>query len=509
MNKNKTRVRFAPAPTGLMHIGNVRTALLNYLFAHQNNGTFVLRVEDTDPLRNFDKDAKEILGDLNWLHLNYDEGPIKGGPYAPYFQSQRDSIYKEYLEKLEKKDHVYRCFCTAEELEKKRNRQIALKQPPRYDKICLKLNTEQIQKKVAENVPFIWRFNVEPNQEIEFRDLSKGTVKFNSSNLTDFPVTRQNGSFTFLFANAIDDILMQITDVFRGEDHLSNTASQLLIYDALKAKHPKFLHMPIICNLEGKKLSKRDQGFSLQDLQKDGFLPEAINNYLAILGKSFENEIMNLDELSKELNFEAPGASHIKYDLEKLKWINHKWISQLSIEDLTQRCLHILEKQFPAVTNLEKNQLEKLISLIQPELVTLNDATEKIRFYFEKPKLNLNRSLSNSHPSTSSGRAAAHGEPVEPYERLCKNLNIADLKKYQENRESINNIIKDNINLLDNPEEFIEKVKIKAKENKISLSAIFPILRYVLIGSVNGPNIIDIMNLLGVEENRDRINKIF
>jgi nondiscriminating glutamyl-tRNA synthetase len=474
-NIDKTRVRFAPAPTGLMHIGNIRTALLNYLYSLQTNGSFILRIEDTDPERNFDPEAKEILKDLQWLNINYDEGPQKGGPHEPYFQSKRTEIYKKYLNKLKEAEKIYRCFCTGEELEKKRNRQIALKQPPRYDKACLKLSTEQIQERLNRDVPFIWRFKVEPDQEIEIHDISKGSLIFNSNNLTDFPITRQNGSFTFLFANAIDDILMDITHIFRGEDHLSNSANQLLIYKALQAKAPKFLHMPIVCNLEGKKLSKRDMGFSLQDLQKEGFLPEAINNYLAILGKSLENEILTTEELVKELNFESSGSSQIKYDIEKLKWINHKWISKLNLNDLVTRALPILKAKYPEIETLHSEKINELIKLIQPELTTLNEISEKLAFFFVKPNI--------------------------------QKKELENIKKYRENSELVKDIIISNLNELENPENFITLIKAGCKEKNVPLSLIFPILRLSLTENVNGPNIIDIINLLGVKESRERLLK--
>src|SRR3990167_2101125 len=484
MNKNKTRVRFAPAPTGLMHIGNVRTALLNYLFALQNNGTFILRIEDTDPERNFDPEAKEILKDLEWLNIGYDEGPVKGGPYKPYFQSARTKLYKEYLDKLfkdkktagEQNRTIYRCFCSTEDLDKKRNRQIALKQAPRYDKTCLKLTDQQIEEKLNSKSPFIWRFNVEPNQEINLVDISKGTIKFNTSHLTDFPLTRQDGTFTFLFANAIDDILMKITDVFRGEDHLTNSANQLLIYKTLNAPEPRFLHLPIVCNAEGKKLSKRDKGFSLRDLQNEGFLPEAINNYLAILGHSFSEEILSMQELAKVLNFATPSASQIKYDLEKLKWINHKWIARLEIDDLVNRCIPILKTKYPEIANLDSNKINELIKLVQPELITLNDISEKTAFFFVKPQI-------------------GHKE-------------LEKIKNYKENEKGIKNLISKNMDLLDNPDEFINKIKSESKKENFSLAIIFPVLRLALIGTDHGPNIVDIINILGIKESRERLLKI-
>ena len=290
---NTCRVRFAPSPTGIMHIGNVRTALLNYLFALKNNGTFILRVEDTDQERNIDPQIS-IFNHLTWLGLHYQEGPGIGGQYGPYFQSQRNAIYQEHLEKLQAGNFVYRCFCTQEQLEAKRNRQIALKNPPRYDKTCLKLSAAEIQTKLEQNVPFFWRMKIDETKTMQFKDLGHGTLHFDLKNFSDFAISRTDGSFTFMFANCIDDITMQISHILRGEDHLTNTVGQLTIMQALGHTFPIFWHLPILCNTTGKKLSKRDQGFSLEDLKNEGFLPQAILNYLGIIGASFEKEILTL-----------------------------------------------------------------------------------------------------------------------------------------------------------------------------------------------------------------------
>ena len=271
------RVRFAPSPTGIMHLGNVRAALINYLFAQKNQGTFVLRIEDTDQERNENIFTQRILDDLAWLGLTYTEGPSKSGPYEPYFQSERGLIYQDFLKILEAKNLVYRCFCTIEDIEKKRQRQIALKQPPRYDRTCLRLSPELVTIKVAQSTPFIWRFQL-PDSSIAVHDLARGVIDFDLKNISDFALTRTNGTFTFMFANFVDDLTMKISHVIRGEDHLTNTAGQAALYAALEVDTPIFWHLPIIVNSEGKKLSKRDFGFSLEDLRNAGFLPEAIDN---------------------------------------------------------------------------------------------------------------------------------------------------------------------------------------------------------------------------------------
>ncbi len=471
--KKNIRVRFAPSPTGLLHLGSVRTALFNYLFAKQKNGTFVLRIEDTDPERNFDPGAKIILEDLAWLDLNYNEGPVVGGPYAPYFQSERTSLYQEKLKELEEKNTIYRCFCTEELLEKKRARQIALKKPPRYDRTCLKLTEEEIAEKLNQNIPFIWRFKIDTDKIIQINDLARGTIDFDLSHFYDFPLTRQNGSFTFLFANAIDDMIMNITHVFRGEDHISNTPCQALLYEALGVELPTFWHMPIICNIDGKKLSKRDFGFSLRDLQEAGFLPEAICNYLAIIGASFEHEIMNLEELVKSIDFShLHSTSAIKYDVEKLTWVNHQWLLRLETEKLVDLLLPFLTATYPQAKDLDRVTLTILVKAIQPELKNLKDGATLLAFYFEEPQITKD-----------------------------------DLLKYASEQElnAIVQIIKDNISLVDKPDEFFESIKKVCKQQEISMKLAWQVVRVLLTGSPHGPGIKELLHLLGPEKVKERV----
>ncbi|OGB97569.1 glutamate--tRNA ligase [candidate division TM6 bacterium RIFCSPHIGHO2_12_FULL_36_22] len=471
------RVRFAPSPTGIMHLGNIRTALMNFLFARQKNGIFVLRIEDTDPQRDFDPEGRQIIQDLEWLGLSYDEGPHKGGPYAPYYQSQRSAIYQEQLNVLIKNKSVYRCFCTTTELETKRQRQITLKQPPRYDQTCYKLSKEAIADKLAIDTPFIWRFHIDQNKKAEFKDLGHGNMSFDLVNFSDFPLTRQDGSFTFIFANCVDDIAMKINYVFRGDDHTSNTVNQVVLYQAFNAKLPIYWHMPIICNLEGKKLSKREFGFSLRDLREAGFLSEAINNYLSIIGASFENEILTLDEIIAQYNFDnISSANQIKYDVEKLRWINHKWIGQLDTQELLKRCMPILEKNYSDIAQQDHNTLLNLIALVQTDLVTLNDVVPAVRFYFIKPVI-----------------ASDQIQAIKPNAPL----------------EKISKILSNNLELLKDSENFLKIVTVTAKEAGIKLSDMMPIIRMILTGSPQGPHIGQIITILGWQEAEARFQSYF
>lgn len=473
MNKKIVRVRFAPAPTGMMHLGNIRTALINFLFARKKNGTFVLRIEDTDHERNFDPTGKTIIQDLQWLNLIYDEGPPVGGPYAPYLQSQRSNIYEEKLHELQKKKLVYRCFCSQEELEKKRERQRALKLPPRYDRTCLNLSKQEKNDSLDKNKLFVWRFKLDHNQTIKITDLAHGRVRFDLNNFSDFPLTRQNGSFTYLFANFVDDMVMHITHIFRGEDHLSNTAVQAALFYAFNEPLPIYWHMPILCNINGKKLSKRDFGFSLRDLQKAGFLPEAINNYLAIIGGSFEKEIMSLDTLVNKFNFDhLHTTGHITYDVEKLRWINRKWINQYEPQKLLQRCRPLLQNTYPAAQKIDDKKLSSLLQAIKTDITTLNDSVDALAFYFNKPCI----SSADIHASIS--------------------------KKYT---SSVNNIITEYLPLLSDSTTFTHKLKQATQQKNIPLKELFWFLRLALMGSTKGPGIHELITMLGSQESEKRI----
>lgn len=395
MSQRPVRVRFAPAPTGMMHLGNVRQVVLNFLFAHQAHGTFVLRIEDTDQQRVFDPEGARIVSELKWLGLVPDEGPGFGGPYGPYFQSQRASIYERYRAKLEELGYLYRCFCSAEELEAKRERQIALKKAPRYDRTCMRLQPAEVNALLEQKKPFIWRFRIDPAQVV-ITDLVRGEIHFDMNNFSDAPITRQDGSVTFIFANCVDDIEMRITHVFRGEDHLSNSATQAMMYRALGAEIPFYWHTPIVCNREGKKLSKRDFGFALDDLRVGGYVPEAIVNYLATIGfKNAEQEIASVAELVKMVDLSHHGtANTIRYDSDKLRWMNHEWLKRLPAEVVAARSRPFLEAVYPKVQDCSEHELARIIKLVQSEMHTLADAVQLLHPYFHNPEIDtelLNR----------------------------------------------------------------------------------------------------------------------
>lgn len=469
---NKVRTRFAPSPTGIMHIGNVRAALLNYLFAKQSNGTFLLRIEDTDQQRNLEHATQSIIKHLNWLNLQFSEGPEVGGNFGPYFQSQRLSIYQEYLKKLEQKQLVYCCFCTPEELEVRRNRQIAMKRPPRYESNCAKLSSLEVTQKLETKTPHIWRMKIDSSKKVSFKDMARGILEFDLQHFSDVPLTREDGTFTFIFANCVDDITMQISHVFRGEEHLSNTVSQTVLYQALDATVPTFWHLPILCNLDGKKLSKRDKGFSLDDVEQQGFLAEAVCNYLGILGTSFEKEIMTLDEMSATYKFDhLHGISQIRYDVEKLTWMNHKWIASYQTEKLTDLCKPFLAKNYD-LSSTSDQTLHTLIKSIQNDLHTLAESVELLKFYFIKPTI-VPDNFSDIVNSTD----------FSIIQNLLQNEPISDWNS------------------------FLTVMKDKVKIAGIADKSLYAVLRILLTGSPKGMQLNDLLGCLGEKEFFARLKK--
>jgi glutamyl-tRNA synthetase len=451
-----------------MHLGNVRAALINYLFALQKKGTFIVRIEDTDQTRNMDYGAQHIIADLSWLGLSYQEGPNVGGPYAPYFQSERNSFYKKYLTTLIEKNMAYPCFCSVEELDKKRQRSIALKMPPRYDRTCMALTEAERLQKITNKMPYIWRYKL-PAATVKIHDLARGTIEYDLNNFSDFPLTRQDESFTFIFANFVDDMEMHISHVFRGEDHLSNTALQASLYAAFDATLPLFWHLPMLCNHEGKKLSKRDFGFSLQDLIHGGYLPEAIANYLALIcGGSYEHEIMDIHELANAFNFDSINSTgHSKYDVEKLRWINHKWIERLDIPVLAERIRPFLETTYPEAQQLSQEKLTQLVTLLKTDLVTLSDAAKNFGFYFTAPTID-----------------------TELVQKYAVSHYVTFIQKYLSTHDST----------AFDAAEFTASLSGYCKEHKVPAKELFALVRIALTGHSDGPTIKDLLAILSPQD---------
>lgn len=313
------RTRFSPSPTGFIHIGNVRAALFSALYAAHMHGSFLLRIEDTDATRSDEKFSHLLQDDLNWLGIYWQEGPGVGGPHGPYQQSQRRDIYHSYYQKLENEGKAYPCFCTDQELALNRKIQLSRGQAPRYPGTCRKLTHEEITKRLAQGLKPALRFKVPENKAIEFVDLVKGPQRFNSDDIGDFIIRRADGSSSFMFCNAIDDSLMEISHVIRGEDHLANTPRQLMILQTLNMRHPEYGHLSLILGDDGSPLSKRHGSFSLHDLRQQGYLPIAILNYLARLSHVYEEQhLLSFTELAEHFHLEKLSRAPARFDLNQL-----------------------------------------------------------------------------------------------------------------------------------------------------------------------------------------------
>ncbi len=321
------RVRYAPSPTGHIHVGNARTAIFNYLYARHEGGTFIMRLDDTDLERSTEENIDSMLEDIRWLGLDWDEGFLKGGDLGPYRETERKPLYDKYLQQLLNEDKAYRCFCTKDELEAERRKAEAEHRIYRYSGACAHLSQEQINKNLLEGKPYAIRLRI-PDEDVVVHDLIRGDVQFKSEEFDDFVIARQNGIPIYNFATVIDDALMKITHIIRAEEHLSNTPRQVFIYRALGFAVPQFAHVSLILAPDHSKLSKRHGAVSVGEYRFEGYLPEALLNYLVLLGWSpkDDREFFTMEELIREFSLDGIGKSGAVFDKKKLTWMNHMYL---------------------------------------------------------------------------------------------------------------------------------------------------------------------------------------
>ena len=369
----EVRTRIAPSPTGAAHIGTARTALYNYLFAKQNNGKFILRIEDTDKERSEQKWTDEVIDQLKWLGIQWDEGPDIDGKFGPYKQSQRIDIYAEYLKKLLEEKKAYLCFCSEEELEGKRQDQMSRGLAPKYDGTCAHLSDEIIQKNIAEKKSSVIRFKVE-NKKIKFNDLIRGEIEFDAGLLGDIVVAKNLESPLYHFAVVVDDFLMKISHVIRGEEHLSNTPRQILLQEALGFYQPIYAHLPLMLNLDRSKMSKRQGDVAISDYHKNGYLPEALINFMALLGwnPGTEKEVFSLAQLVKEFHIEKVQKAGAVFNIQRLDFLNGLYIREKSIEKLTELCVPYLKEAGLLVEGQQtQNQLQEIVEISKTRMKKL------------------------------------------------------------------------------------------------------------------------------------------
>ena len=472
-SKKPVRVRFAPSPTGPLHIGGARTTLFNWIFAKKYNGRFILRIEDTDVERSKKEYEEEILNGLKWLGLDWDEGPDIGGEFGPYRQSEKIDIYEKYLKKLIDEEKAYYCFCSKEELEADRQAMLSQGLAPKYSGRCRNLSKEESFRKIEKGESFVIRFKI-PAQELEFNDLIRGKIRFNSGLFGDIIVAKGLREPLYNFAVAIDDYEMQISHVIRGEDHLSNTPKQMLMREALGFEHPKYAHLPLILAPDRSKLSKRYLETSLSDYKRQGYLPEAINNFLALLGWHPENdrEIFSQEEIIKEFDLKRVQKACAVFNIEKLEWLNAQYIKKTDSKELVKKLTDFI----PSEWQKDKAFISKMIEAEKERIKKLTDFKELAGFFFELPEYD--------------GELLKWQE--QSFEKTASNLKTLSnlLESVEENNFSKN---------------ILESIIMPIAETIGRGESLWP-LRAALSGQKASPGPFEILEILGKTESLKRIN---
>ncbi|MBX6722554.1 MAG: glutamate--tRNA ligase [Dactylosporangium sp.] len=425
------RVRFAPSPTGLLHIGGARTVLFNHLFARATGGALVLRVEDTDTSRSTRELAEALMDTMEWLGIRFTEGPREGGPHAPYFQSQRAGRHRERAEALLREGRAYRCWCTQEELAERRQAALAAGRPPRYDGRCRDLTPEEEEAFRAEGRRPALRLRVPEEGQTVVDDLVKGRVVFENGELDDFVILRSDGSATYNFAAVVDDADMGITHILRADEHLSNTPKQIHVYRALGEPVPAFGHLPMVLAPDRSKLSKRHGAVSVEEFRERGFLPEAIVNYVALLGWSpgDEREIFTLAELERIFSLDRVSRTAAIYDVQKMEWLNAQHLRRLAPEEILRRAWPWLRKaglvagDAPPEDRSADEGLLRAVELVRERIRTLADVPHALDWYLKAPE-SYDEAGARKHFSAPGARAtlercAELASGIEPWDEAA------------------------------------------------------------------------------------------
>lgn len=471
------RVRFAPSPTGYLHVGGLRTALYNYLFSKKNNGTFVLRIEDTDRNRYVEGAVENLIQALKWAGLHFDEGPDAGGNYGPYMQSQRLDIYKKYSGELVAKGKAYYCFCTPERLQTLREEQEKQKLPQaKYDKHCLHLSKEEVENNLTAGIPKVVRLNVEPNHTIKFDDVIRDHVEFESNNVDDQVLIKSDNYPTYHLANVVDDHLMKITHVIRGEEWLSSTPKHVLLYDAFEWERPIFAHLPLLLNPDRSKLSKRQGDVAVEDYHDKGFLKEALINFVALLGWNAgdDKEFYYMNELVESFSLERVNKAGAVFDLQKLNWLNAEHLRKKSSEELLLDLKLEIHKSKFKDQNYSDEYLSLIIEAMKERVSFVKEFIENCTYFYEAPTVYEQKAIEKNW------------KPETP-EQL-KKLNSEFYK-------------------LSNPtKEDFEHALLKASEDlNIGKGKLIHPLRLAVSGQSTGPGMFDLLFILGKDEVVKRI----
>lgn len=478
----QVRVRFAPSPTGELHIGGVRTALFNWLFARNKKGKFILRIDDTDRQRSSEAFLDSILNSFRWLKLDWDEGPGYGGEFGPYRQSERLSLYLQEVERLLSQGKAYPCFCTPEQLEADREACRKLGQPPRYSGRCRSLSAREVEGKKEEGEKYVIRTVTPGEGETVVDDIIRGKVTFENKIFDDSIILKSDGLPTYNFASVVDDCKMEITHVIRAEEHLSNTPRQQLIALQLGYTLPRYAHVPMILAPDHSKLSKRHGATSVQEYRDLGILPEALLNYLALLGWSpgEDREIMGLEAMIPLFSLERVSKNPAIYDVQKLTWLNGHYLRDGDKERIVEMALPFLRNEGflrEDLTAEEKNRVGEIVLLVREKVKTLAEIADAARFFFQKDF---------TYDEKGVAKHFKKDDKLELFAKLGEVLKSVEPFTMEE----------------------IEAALMQFGEKEgVPLKKINPAVRLALTGKMMGPELFPTMSLLGKDEVIERLNR--
>ena len=475
---SEVRVRFAPSPTGYLHVGGLRTALYNFLFARHNNGKMVLRIEDTDRTRYVEGAVENLIRTLKWTGITYDEGPDIGGPYGPYVQSERLELYREHAQKLIEMGHAYYCFCTPERLEKMRAEQIARKEPPRYDGTCRRLSPEEVAEKLQSGIPHVVRLKMPQEGETTFQDIIRGEVTFQNALIDDQILLKSDGYPTYHLANVVDDHYMKITHVIRGEEWLPSVPKHIQIYRAFGWDVPQMAHLPLLLNPDRTKLSKRQGDVAVEDYIAKGYLPEALINFVALLGwnPGTEEEFFTLEELIEKFTLERVNKAGAVFDIQKLNWMNGVYIRKLPEDRLIEFLTPFLEKAGYDVSDRERTR--KIILAVYKGIEKGEDIARAASIFYHD-RLTI--------------------EEPEAIEFLKKDTSRTVLELFSRKLDSVYKLDMDT---------FKQIMKEIQKETGIKKQELWMPVRIAITGVTHGPELPLVIEILGLEKVRQFVRQV-
>jgi len=478
MSTKNIKVRFAPSPTGFLHIGGLRTALYNYLFAKNNNGKIILRIEDTDRNRFVDGAVENMLETLHWAGLTFDEGPEKAGESGPYFQSERLEIYKKYANELIKNKKAYYAFDTPERLKELRQKQEKNKEPHKYDKLALSLNEDEIANKIINGEPHVVRLNVKPGEKVIVDDLIRGEVEFETDIVDDQILVKSDGFPTYHLANVVDDYLMGITHVIRGEEWLSSTPKHVLLYDYLGWAKPVFAHLPLLLNPDKSKLSKRQGDVAVEDYMKKEYLKEALINFVALLGWNYgdDKEFYEMEELCEKFSLERVHKAGAVFNIEKLNWLNAEHLRSKPNDVLLLMLKDELSKSSYKDKVFDDDYLFLIVEAMKPRVSFVNEFITKCPYFYDE---------------------------VPDYEEKVVQ------KRWKEDSSELLKKLRDNFAGLANPikEDYEKALQETAQQMEVGNGKLIHPLRIAVSGMGEGPGVYDIVVILGKDETMKRIDQ--